>query len=109
MSTFSCWNWSTKKYDLYEAPGEELGQRPAPRRVGPGANGNGQQLESLLVVLPRSAKQVGESEFAQGRVAVHYSSPAATAGFGDFAGLGAGSWLLVVGFVYFAWRTLGKR
>lgn len=43
-------------------------------------NAQGAQVESLLSVLPQGARRAGTSKDAIGRIAVHYSSPAASLG-----------------------------
>jgi hypothetical protein len=96
---YSVWDWNEQKYHVFEANGERPGQRPMPRRNGPGARGAGQQLESLLSVLPRDAVRVGTSENAKGRVAIHFSSPA--------VGLGAYTDPRESPLVKSPWLTLG--
>lgn len=73
---FSVWNWEKKAYDVFEGPGEKLGQRPQPRRRGLGPNSDGQYLESLLPVLPATAKLVETRTTPVGRIAIHHTSSA---------------------------------
>lgn len=81
---YSVFNWSTQAYDVFESrSGEANGQRPKPRRVGPGPRGSGQQLESLLPILPLDAIRLRTSRKPAGRIAIHHTSPAV--GLGDWA------------------------
>jgi len=74
---YSVYNWTKQAYDVFESRnGEANGQRPKPRRVGPGPHGPGQQLESLLPVLPHDAVLVRTSAKPAGRIAIHHTSPA---------------------------------
>jgi hypothetical protein len=80
---YSIWGWNTQRYSLFDSPnGEANGQRPLPRRKVGEPQGKGHQLESLLPVLPRDAVPVGTSEKPQGRIAIHWSSPAVGLGLG---------------------------
>lgn len=79
---YSVYNWTTQVYDVFESrQGEANGQRPKPRRIGPGPSGPGQQVESLLPVLPRDAVKIGTSPRPRGRIAIHHSSSAVGLGW----------------------------
>lgn len=87
---YSVFNWGGGPdgrggYDVFESrSGEANGQRPKPRRQGPGPKSPGQQLESLLPVLPRDAVKIRSSAKPVGRIAIHYSSPAVGLGFAEY-------------------------
>jgi len=96
---YSVYNWNTQAYDIFESQsGAANGQRPAPRRTGPGQRGPGQQLESLLTILPLDAVRVRTSRKPAGRIAIHHTSPAV--GLGEWTP--EESWL-----VKQPWLTLG--
>lgn len=95
---YSVYNWSKKAYDVFESrSGEANGQRPKPRRVGPGPRGPGQQLESLLPILPLDALLLRTAPKPAGRIAIHHTSPAIGLGW-----TAEESWL-----VKQPWLTLG--
>jgi hypothetical protein len=74
---YSVYNWNKRAYDVFESrSGEANGQRPRPRRVGPGPRGPGQQLESLLPILPLDAIRLRTARKPAGRIAIHHTSPA---------------------------------
>ena len=80
---YSVWNWNSRSYDVFEAPGEQLGQRPRPKRIVNQPNGRGVQPEVVLPVLPKAAVLIENSRQPQGRIVVHHSSPAAPLGAYD--------------------------
>lgn len=96
---YSVFNWNAREYDLFEGPGEQLGQRPASRVNGGGPDSPGVQLEAAMPVLPSSARRVGRSVEPKGRVALHHSSPA--------VGLGAYDTPQQSPLVHSPWLTLG--
>jgi hypothetical protein len=108
---YSIFNWSAQNYDIYESQnGEAFGQRPKPRRVGGGPNSNGQQLESLLPVLPNDAVLIGKSPVAVGRIAIHHTSPAVGLGWSPEESLLVTSPWKLLGFgalgIYVAYKLL---
>ena len=71
---YSIFNWTKQAYDVFESSsGEANGQRPKARRIGPGARGPGQQMESLLAVFPTDAIRVRTATQPAGRVAIQSS------------------------------------
>jgi len=94
---YSVFNWTRQDYDIFESQsGEANGQRPKPRRAGPGPQGTGQQLETLVPVLPTDAVRIRTSAIPAGRIAVHYSSPAAGLGWApDESPLVKSPWLVL--------------
>lgn len=79
---YSVFNWTTQQYDVFESRnGEANGQRPIARRVGPGPAGPGQQLESLLPIMPADAIKVSSSPLPRGRIAIHPTSSAVGLGW----------------------------
>jgi hypothetical protein len=79
---YSIYNWSKQAYDVFESSnGEANGQRPIARRKGPGPRGPGQQLESLLPVLPTDAVFLRTSKRPVGRISIHHGSPAVGLGW----------------------------
>jgi len=79
---YSVYNWNKKAYDVFESrSGEANGQRPKPRRTGPGPQGPGQQLESLLPILPLDAILLRTARKPAGRIAIHHTSPAVGLGW----------------------------
>ena len=78
---YSIYNWNTGQYDFFDSKeGERPGQRPLPRTKVNQPNGKGYQPESLMPILPRDAIPVGSGDVAKGRIAVHWSSAAASLG-----------------------------
>jgi len=67
---YSVFNWDKRVYDVFEAPGEQLGERPKSHVKGGGIKSDGRQPETLLPVVPSNAKPKGSSKFAKGRIAV---------------------------------------
>lgn len=96
---YSVWSWNDQVYHVFDGPGDQPGRRPTPRKVVNGANDHGYQPEALTPILPRNAVQVGQSDKPQGRVAIHYSSPAT--GLGEYVDPSESP------LVHSPWMTLG--
>lgn len=65
---YSVFDWERGLYHYFEGPGEKLGIRPKPRREN--SDSRGQQLETLLPVIPPGSTRAGTGPEARGRVAV---------------------------------------
>ena len=68
---YSRWNWSSGKFDYFEADGDQLGNRPKSRVViNQPKSSHGVPVEAVLPIVPAGARQVGSGTAARGRVAV---------------------------------------
>jgi len=67
MATFSVYNYATKAYDYYEAPGSRPTHAGAPMILSLG--GVGVSPDDAAWKLPPGAKKVGSGELPRGRIA----------------------------------------
>jgi len=109
---YSRWNWSTGKFDYFEADGDQLGNRPTSRVVlNQPKSSHGVPVEAVLPVVPAGAHQVGSGTQAKGRVAVLSSevmSPKGQSGGIVDASMGLGAFGLEGNpLVNSPWLTLG--
>lgn len=68
---YSHFNWESGKFDYYNAPGDQLGNRPKYRNVlNEPKSKHGVPVESVMPVIPSGAQRVGSGKVAKGRIAV---------------------------------------
>jgi hypothetical protein len=68
---YSHFNWGSGRFDYYNAPGDQMGNRPKHRIVLNEPNSkHGVPVESLVPVIPSGARRVGSGKQAKGRIAV---------------------------------------
>lgn len=111
---YSRFNWDAGKFDYYEGPGDQLGNRPKQRKVLNQPNSkHGVPVESVMPVIPPRARRVGSGNQAKGRIAVlpgEVMSPRGEGGGMIDASLGLGDFgedLESNPLVQSPWMTLG--
>jgi len=109
---YSRWNWSTGKFDYFEADGDQLGNRPKSRLVlNQPKSSHGVPVEAVLPIVPSGARSVGSGTQARGRVAVlsdEVMSPKGKSGGVIDASMGLGSFGLEDNpLINSPWLTLG--
>jgi hypothetical protein len=68
---YSHFNWASGRFDYYDGPGDQLGNRPKYRNVLNEPNSkHGVPVESVLPIVPAGARRVGSGKVAKGRIAV---------------------------------------
>lgn len=110
---YSHFNWGKGRFDYYNAPGDQLGNRPKMRLVlNEPRSKHGVPVESVLPIVPAGAQRVGSGKAAKGRIAVLPSevmSPRGEKGgaMDTASGLGGFEGLEDNPLIHSPWLTLG--
>jgi len=68
---YSHFNWNAGRFDYYDGPGDQMGNRPKARNVLNEPNSrHGVPVESVMPIVPSGARKVGSGMQAKGRIAV---------------------------------------
>lgn len=112
---YSRFNWDAGKFDYFEGPGDQLGNRPKQRLVLNQPNSkHGVPVEAVMPIVPAGSRKVGSGSQAKGRIAVMQNevmSPSGQAGGAMDSASGLGGFgadpLESNPLVHSPWLTLG--